>query len=109
MRNKGGNNQQKSPRLNTQKDVELEKETKVPKELFTKTVTKTVKLTDLLGAIDQKAEKEKKVIEEERKKVALTVDEEETSTDSEVYNEKEQKRRKVEERLRKGYKRRMLL
>ena len=66
--------------MNTQKDVELETETKVPKELFTKTktVTKTVNLTDLLGAIDQKAEKEKKVIEEERKKVALTVDEEET-------------------------------
>ena len=102
-KNQRGKNQRKSPRFNTQTHVELETETKVPKKLFTKTktVTKTVKLTDLLGAIDQKAEKEKKVIEEERKKVALTVDEEETSTDSEVYKEKEQKRRKIEETVRK--------
>ena len=97
--NQRGKNQRKSPRFNTQTHVELETETKVPQKLFTK--TKTVKLTDLLGELNKKAEKEKKVIEEERKKVALTVDEEETSTDSEVYNEKEQKKRKVEERVQK--------
>ena len=98
-KNQRGKNQRKSPCFNTQTHVELETETKVPTKLFTK--TKTVKLTDLLGAIDQKAEKEKKVIEEERKKVALTVDEEETLTDSEVYKEKEQKRRQIEETVQK--------